>query len=355
MAVALRVMAGPTAYAHIKQHGLAPEHISAMVGASGGPKWLSLAKLDEYLFGEYFAEREAPLHVVGSSAGAWRFACFAHPNPAQASANFAHAYQHIRYRKNMSTAEITEHSMSLLDAIYPDEEASAAAATNPKVKLHIVASRAKNLSALTSRPAQTAGLISAAVANGISRRWLGYFFERVVFHPQGEPGPFTQWPTLPTQKVNLTPQNIRQAITASGSIPLVLEGVPNIPHAQPGMYYDGGVTDYHFDIPFAQDGLVLYPHFYPSVTPGWFDKAITWRKPRPENYTNVVMLCPTDEWLATLPLGRIPDRHDFADMDDNKRIAAWGDTMARSAELVEDFQRFCAGDHTALELITEWR
>src|SRR5699024_1335468 len=355
MANPLRIMAGPKAYAHIKQHGLAPEHISAMVGASGGPKWLSLAKLDEYLFGEYFADRETPLHVVGSSAGAWRFACFAHPNPAKASAEFAHAYQHICYRENMTTAEITEHSMGLLDVIYPDEQTSAAAANNPKVKLHVVASRAKNLSSLSNRTAQTTGLVSAAIANGISRRWLGFFFERVVFHPQGETGPFTHWPALPTQKVTLTAHNIRQAITASGSIPLVLEGVPNIPHAQPGMYYDGGVTDYHFDIPFAQEGLVLYPHFYPHITPGWFDKAITWRKPRAENFSNVVMLCPSNDWLATLPLGRIPDRHDFANMDDKKRILAWGDTMARSAELVEAFQRFCAGDHSALELTTQWR
>ncbi|HLR17578.1 MAG TPA: patatin-like phospholipase family protein [Alcanivoracaceae bacterium] len=355
MAKALRVMAGPTAYAHIKQNGLSPHHISAMVGASGGPKWLSLAKLDEYIFGEYFSAREKPLHIVGSSAGAWRFACFAHPNPAKASADFAHAYQHICYHKDMTTAEITEHSMGLLDVIYPDEATSTAAATNPHIKLHVVASRAKNLSSLNNRAAQTVGLVGAAVANGISRRWLGYFFERVVFHPEGEPGPFTQWPVLPTQTVSLTPQNIRKAITASGSIPLVLEGVPNIPDAAPGMYYDGGVTDYHFDIPFAEEGIVLYPHFYPAITPGWFDKSITWRKPRPENFDNVVMLCPTDEWLASLPQGRIPDRHDFINMDDNKRIAAWGDTMARSAELVEDFQRFSAGDHSALELVTQWR
>ncbi len=355
MAKALRVLAGPTAYEHIKQHGLQQEHISAMVGASGGPKWLSFAKLDEYLFGEYFAERPEPLHVVGSSAGAWRFACFAQENPAQASRDFAHAYQHICYPKGMSHQEITTHTRGLLDVIFSHKNSAEYAANNSKIKLHIVAARAKHLNGATSRAAQTTGLVSAALANSVSRHLLGYFFERTVFQPQGEPGPFHQWPTLPTQIAALTADNIRQAVVASGAIPLVLEGVRDIPHTKPGIYYDGGITDYHFDIPFAQEGLVLYPHFYSHITPGWFDKAIKWRKPNPKHYHNVVMLCPSEAWLESLPLKRIPDRHDFVNMDDKTRIAAWGETMARSAELVEEFIQLCEGDLSALERVQTWR
>lgn len=353
MTRALRVLAGPTAFQHIVNHGLQQEHISAMVGASGGPKWLSFAKLDEYLFGEFFASRREPLPVVGSSAGAWRFACLAQEDPAQASRDFAHAYQHICYPKGMTVKEITTHTRQLLDVIFSRPNSEAYAANNPVFKLHVVAARAKHLNQSSIRAVQALGLGATAAANALSRRFLGSCFERVVFQPEGF-SPF-QWPTLPTQIAPLTAENIRQAIAASGAIPLVLEGVKDIAGATPGMYYDGGITDYHFDIPFAREGIVLYPHFYSHITPGWFDKAIKWRKPNPQHFHNVVLLCPNEAWLAKQPLQRIPDRHDFVNMKDKERIAAWGESMARSAQLVEEFMRFCEGDLSALEEITTWR
>ncbi|HBN89859.1 MAG TPA: alpha/beta hydrolase, partial [Rheinheimera sp.] len=69
---ALRVLAGPTALAQIKQHGFNQADFNVMVGASGGPKWFCLYGLDQYLFGSFFRQRSTPLHILGSSAGAWR-------------------------------------------------------------------------------------------------------------------------------------------------------------------------------------------------------------------------------------------------------------------------------------------
>src|SRR5699024_1004434 len=134
-----------------------------------------------YLLNDFFAQRQEPLHLVGSSAGAWRFACYAHPKAAETSLAFAKAYQNICYGKDMTTAEITSHSRALLDVIYEDEASSRAAADNPIMKLHLVAARAKHLNRTTNRMTQMMGLTSTALANGISRRFLGSFFERVVF------------------------------------------------------------------------------------------------------------------------------------------------------------------------------
>src|SRR5699024_7219781 len=161
----LRVLAGPTAYEHIKNHGLQQAHISAMVGASGGPKWLSFAKLDEYLFGEYFAERPEPLHVVGSSAGAWRFSCFAQGNPVHSCRDFSHQAQRICCPKGMCHQEITLHTRGLLDVFFSQPNSADYAANNRNVKLHIVAARAKHLNSASNRAAQTTGLVSAALAN----------------------------------------------------------------------------------------------------------------------------------------------------------------------------------------------
>ena len=204
---------------------------------------------------------------------------------------------------------------------------------NPTIKLNLVVAKARRLSAARSKLLQAGGLTLAAGANLVSRKHLQYFFQRVLFHVAGEPSPFHYAGVLPTQHVALSPDNLRQAVLASGTIPMVLNAVENIAGAGPGLYYDGGVTDYHFDLPFSDSGLVLYPHFYPRLTPGWFDKALKWRKTNPAHLHNVVLLCPSDSWVKSLPFGKIPDRTDFSTMSDEARIAYWQEVTERSFEL----------------------
>ena len=64
---------------------------------------------------------------------------------------------------------------------------------------------------------------------------------------------------------------------------MVLSGVRDIAGAPPGVYRDGGVIDYHLDLPAAvDDRLVLYLHFFDWLKPGWFDKSLSWRRVDPD-------------------------------------------------------------------------
>ncbi|MDP5151179.1 patatin-like phospholipase family protein [Rheinheimera baltica] len=330
----LRVLAGETALRHIQQHGLNQADFNVMVGASGGPKWFCLFGLDQYLFGEFFRQRSTALHILGSSAGAWRFACFAQDDPAAASRRFCQAYANITFAKNASTAEITARSAAVIDDVFPTEQHLQQVLDNPMIKLSFVVAKARRLSLARSKLLQAGSLTLAAGANLIGRKNLQYFFQRVLFHVAGEPSPFHYAGTLPTQHVSLTTANLKQAILASGSIPMVLNPVENISGAGAGLYYDGGVTDYHFDLPFSDNGLVLYPHFYTSLTPGWFDKALKWRKASPAHLHNVVMLCPSEAWVKSLPFGKVPDRNDFK-LPDQIRINYWQQVIHRSHELAD--------------------
>ena len=103
---------------------------------------------------------------------------------------------------------------------------------------------------------------------------------------------------------------------ASCSIPFWLEAVHDIPGAPRGAYWDGGITDYHLHLDYApmHEGLVLYPHFQPTVVPGWLDKALRHRHRATARLDNVVLLAPSPEWVATLPNGKLPDRDDFKPM-----------------------------------------
>lgn len=334
----LRVLAGPKAFQQIQQRGMHADDFSTMVGASGGPKWFSLFGLDQYLFGDFFAQRSQPLQLLGSSAGAWRFACFAQDDPVAASQRFCQAYSTLCYPKKASTADITRISMTVIDAVFPSHQHIQQVIENPAIKLNFIVARARALTRGRNKASQLVGLTMTAAANLAQRRWLGHFFERVLFHAPNQTQVVTDLNDLPTRWVPLDQHNLKQALQASGSIPLVLDPVLDIPGAGPGVFYDGGITDYHFDMPFSQQGLVLYPHFYPQISPGWFDKSLPWRRRFSSHYDHVVMLCPSAQWIESLPGGKIPDRNDFK-RPDQQRLKDWAIVIERSHELAEAFKQ----------------
>lgn len=324
-----------------------------MVGASGGPKWFVLYGLDLYLGGEFFRGRTTPLHLIGSSAGAWRFACLTQKDPVAASTRFAHAYSHVCFPPGSDHHTVTRLSRGILDAALPDARHVREILDNRVMRLNLIAARARHINGTKNRFLQAAGLGLTALGNIAHRRSLGWFFERVLFHAPGEKPPFYELNDLPTRQVTLTAGNLRDAVVASGAIPLVLSGVPDIIGAGPGMYFDGGITDYHFDIPFSNEGLVLYPHFFSRVTPGWFDKALHWRRPQPHHYHNVLLVCPSDEWVASLPFGKIPDRRDFERMDDASRIRYWETVLDRSRDLADALHDVVEGGPDAIDRLLE--
>ena len=137
--------------------------------------------------------------------------------------------------------------------------------------------------------------------------------------------------------------NLREALVASAAIPMVIEAVPDIPRAPAGVYWDGGLIDYHLHLPYSRsDGLVLYPHFTDRIVPGWLDKALPWRRARGAWLDNVILVSPSREYLATLPFGKLPDRSDFRrfESDFEGRVAYWRKAIAESARLGDEFLAF---------------
>ena len=182
----------------------------------------------------------------------------------------------------------------------------------------------------------------------VSRKALGWFFSRALVHDPRDAPPFLDVDDLPIQRIALSADNVAPAIFASGSIPLVLNGVTPLPGAAPGVYRDGGITDYHFDVPLSTDrGITLYPHFYEHLTPGWFDKRKRGRRPRAQHLERVVLLSPSREFVASLPGGRIPDRHDFRTLDNETRLARWRSVVAESQRLGDELLSLCEAGRIA--------
>jgi hypothetical protein len=162
------------------------------------------------------------------------------------------------------------------------------------------------------------------------RRW--------IFHSAGADSPFTKLSDLPTRHAALTRENLRDVLVASGAIPLLVEGV-RIPGAGSGLHWDGGVLDYHLDLDFgAGAGLVLYPHFYSHIVPGWFDKSMHWRRAGASNFRRALLIAPSDAFVASLPGGKIPDRRDFYSMPETERMRRWQGVVDASAALGEELR-----------------
>lgn len=340
----LQIRAGREAYLQIQERGLRADDISLLMGASGGPKWFILQGLDRFLFGDFFTRRQQPLKLLGSSAGGWRFAALGQTDAVAASELFCRLYTAQTYSAKPTVAEITAEAIKLLDEYVPQSQVQAIIQQQQFLH-HLVVVRCRGWTAQEDRR-QLAGMLLAAGANTLSRRTLGTFYERVVFHhPAATPSFSKVWRDLPTRHVPLSEANFKAALLATGSIPLVLDGVRDIAGAPPGVYRDGGITDYHFDVDLsAVEGLVLYPHFYPSVTPGWFDKGLRWRRTTGRQWPKVILMAPSDEFVASLPYGKIPDRKDFANLDAATRLKYWRSAVAQGQQLAEQLQEWIASD-----------
>lgn len=332
---ALSVLAGPDALAELREGGLSAARVRVLVGASGGPKWIVLRGLDRVLFPWLLGGAKNPVHAVGSSIGSWRFACLCADDPAAALERFERAYvDEQRYSRKPTAADVSAEGARILKALL-GEVGVTPLVNHSLIRLHVVTSRFRHFGALEGA-AQFAGLALAAGLNVLSRQALAGAIERVVFDAAGDPGPFAPWRHLPTRHVPLTHENAIAALSASAAIPAVMAGVRDPAGAPPGIYRDGGVADYHFGQEIdPREGIALYPHFYSHLVPGYFDKALTYRRTR--GLRRAVILAPSDAFVASLPHGKIPDRKDFTAFPEGERIAGWRTVLERSRELGDEF------------------
>ena len=367
---ALGIYAGPRAFEHIQSHGLRPEDVGVIPGAAGGPKGLMLGALDRFIFGDWLANSQHQVHLVGASIGAWRMATACLGDPVSAFERFEHDYLHQHYelqpgQKRPTADFVSERFGQSLQDFFGGRVGEVLA--HPRYRLHIVTSRGRHLLRQENAWRTPLGYLGAFATNAVSRKAMGAWLERVVFSSDasaGEAGPCAALPfgvqDYRTRQLSLTDANFTAALQASCSIPFVLRAVSDIAGAPAGAYWDGGITDYHLHLDYAHvekaphqesssvlqpaDGpspkLVLYPHFQRAVVPGWLDKGLRWRHRATPFLDTTVLLVPRPEWVKTLPNAKLPDRSDFTHYGNDlaARVKAWRGAIAASRQLADEFQ-----------------
>lgn len=332
----LTFRAGSQAYAHIRERGLSPSDVHLIPGAAGGPKALGIQGLDLALFGEWLPRARQPRALMGASIGSWRFAAACLPDPAEGIRRLGELYTVQRFPRGISSCGISDRCGHLLDDLLAGNIDRVL--DNPLYHLNVVTVRCRGLLRHDARSLLGLGLGGVASANLIGRKHLKTFFERTILHDQRCPSPLDTL-IFPTRHAVLTADNLRPALLASASIPLLMEGVRNIPGCLPGVYRDGGLLDYHLDLPYRVPGVVLYPHFFDRIVPGWFDKILPWRRGNQNQLKDVLVVAPSSEYLASLPYGKLPNRSDFSRFVDDHaaREAYWRKAMDASRRLGDEF------------------
>jgi hypothetical protein len=336
----LLFLAGHSAYERIRSDGLCAEDVKMVVGASGAAKWLVLHGLESALFGQWFAGRNKPLHLYGTSIGSWKSVAAARQDPETAFDNLAQAYIHQRYQGRVTPDQVEFEAKRILNQ-FLGPDVSEEVLSHPYCRLHFSAVRCRGPLASDNVKFQLVGLGMAWVANRISRNLFRRFCEPMLFYDKRNSPPFSMNGEFPAGEVALSKDNFRPALLASGSIPCLMKSVRNISGAGRAAYRDGGLFHYHpaFDFLAGEDGIVLYPHFYSQVTLGWFDKHQPSRLADGRMLSDVLLLAPSPSFVAELPRGEIPDRRHFISLAgrDDERIAAWEKTVEMSSRLGEHF------------------
>lgn len=344
MQSALSVYMGSEAAKTIGERGWQSAPFSTLIGASGGPKWLILSELDKVLGQALLLGRSEPMTLLGSSIGTWRHACLSLNDPDAAISRLQQAYLYQEYScARPSPIEVSEVAERMLrEALGP--EGAHQVAAHPTLRNAIVTARAKGLARGESGWRLGMGMATATLGNAISRKGLEVLFDRVAFcHGELSTLPFADG--FNTQLTTINELNLIPALKASGAIPFLMQCEPTIPGASGGPFWDGGIIDYHFTLKANQTpGLVLYPHFRDRLTPGWFDKLLRWRTPRRSVIDQLVLMCPSDTFLAQLPHGKIPDRGDFRVMSPSERVAYWETCVRESERLAEALHDLINGD-----------
>jgi hypothetical protein len=350
---ALRIYAGPVARRHLLEHGLRPDDVAVVAGAAAGPKGLVLTPLDRFLFGQWFTSVARPVHLLGASIGAWRFAHACLRDPETALAQLAHDYTNESYAHPSGGWPPASHVSAVmnrrLEAHFAGREHEVL--TNPRYRLHVFTSRGRHpLLRRQGRVRTWAGYAGALVANTVSRRAMSGWLERVVFSDARDPLPLSML-DYRTVQAPLDAANLRSAVQASCAIPFWLDAVHDVPGGPSGAYWDGGITDYHLHLDYASIArtpgappLVLFPHLYRSVVPGWLDKGLKHRHRATPALDNVVLLVPDEDWMRTLPGGKVPDRSDFKRYAgrEAERVRLWTRAVQESQRFADDFAELVA-------------
>jgi hypothetical protein len=348
----LEYRAGTKALEILKQRGLSPSDIEALLLPAIGPKWLVLAGLDRALLTRRWLDAATDrVLLFGSSVGAWRALTFGSQDSLRAHTDLVETYCTQHFTHDHSPCAISDAYRRLIHTVFSADDLTHAM-RHPRFDIAISAVRVRRMWDHDRRSAQALMLGSAALLNAVSSKAQSLFFERVTFatdSPSSASSPILNGRVGTTAR--LTTHNVRDVALATGTVPMYMQNVRDITDAPPGSYIDGGFSDYHVNrsTGAGHSISVLFLH-QRRIIPSWLDKFVPWRRAARDELSRLLLVYPSAEFVRSLPGAAIPTRDDFTKFVDQRetRIERWRKVVAQSGALGERFiQDATTGDIAA--------
>jgi hypothetical protein len=326
----LEFHAGRRVREHVAREGFRLEDFPTLLGAAGGPKWLVLYGLDRVLAPRVRAAAAASgrgVDLIGASIGAWRFAAWLHDDPVAALDRLFETYVDPEpFADPLASFEaLFRH---YLEALFGGAGAAELLAC-PDTRLHAIVTRFPD-----GPVPHLLQLGTAALRNAVSRERFLAAAERVVVGSAPLPAALSE--AWPHRHLPLTADTLVPALLATAAVPGMIPPVRDLEAGSRAV--DGGIVDYHFDGSQTAGGFVLYPHFRSTLTPGWFDKPFRGRQRPAAEIDDLLVICPSTEFVASLPQGRIPDRGDPRRLSGTACAESWraaGEASKRLGDALE--------------------
>jgi hypothetical protein len=234
--------------------------------------------------------------------------------------------------------DVTVAFRRMLSDVFSDDDL-AAITSHPNADVAIHVTRVFDPYPWSIRAAQ---IVAIAMGIAVHRVWTGavlHMAHRVLAHTR--PDRFDA--AFRGALIPLNPSGIRETALASGTIPVYMQPIRNVPGAPRGTYVDGGLADYHIRQAYTApgEGITLLPHYQEAVQSCWFDRGTPHRETSNGALADVVQFYPSPAWISSLPGGKVPDRDDFFlfAKHHGERIRRWNETVSRSEELGEQLRR----------------
>jgi len=344
----LIIKAGKNAFAMIRDGGFDWDRITTYYGAASGPRWLIASGFDLTLMQENCLGRNHPVLLAGASSGAWRLTPWLFPEAMKSYLELRHAYIETVFRRGITPGEVQETLKKVIDH-YIEDDAIPFALKNNRYRLAIITARSRNLLASENPLILKIGFGLCFLSNAVFPSSIHSHFERTVFYSGPKPPLFCFRDTFRGRYIPLQADNLKHVVLASGAIPLAVAGVRDIYGAPNGIYRDGGMVDYHINELFTDNPqeITLFFTHQGWNQPTWMDKKLKYRHAPPSFMDNVLMVYPSQDFIASLPNGKIPDRDDFVDYLDQHatRIRNWWEAVEKSKHLGEEFLELTASGH----------
>lgn len=317
--------------------GLQLVDVGIVFGVVGGLKVLGIQGLDLVIFGEWLLCVLCECLLIGVFIGFWCFVSVCLFDVVVGFICFGELYIWQCFFKGVSIVEVLCKCVVMFDDLFVGQDVWIF--DNLLYCFNVVVVKSYGCFVYDYKVSFGLGLFLVICDNLIGCCYLYCYFEWVILYDVCQVLLLVVLIDFLLCYLYLDGGNLCQVLFVFGLILMVMEGVCDLFGVGFGIYCDGGLFDYYFDLFYEDCGVVFYLYFIDKVIFGWFDKGLFWCCGDVGCLQDVLLLVLLCEYLVCLLYVKLLDCKDFICYfgDDDGCECYWCQVMVESCRFGDEF------------------